>query len=230
MLGFRKNYQKSAEEIFIEHMDSMFGLTLERFNDFYRTKQIDALFRLDVEDVADTGGGCIASIILMVHLGPTGQAVCELMMGIGNSKDEAILYGVHDLVETVVPPILAMLTAKFDLPEVTQSRQFQFGETIWMAAQGKILSNDTTGALTGFLEQQPPLTLIENYLRAALTNESQFYWVKMYYAKMGDEAIGEVRVNNEVDEDASMYLQSLQFPQRPPLMFRQFSTFSPMEE
>ena len=108
-LAFGTNYQKLAEETFATHMRTLHELDVKKDGDVYSVEGIDAFFKLGVGNVEDTGGGggCVAPVTLVVQLNYTDQIIFELMMGIAHKKADALVYAVHDPVETVVSPILA---------------------------------------------------------------------------------------------------------------------------
>jgi hypothetical protein len=163
--------------------------------------------------------------MLRIKLLDSERIVEELMAGVGKTKEEATIFAVHDLVETVVAPVVVMIfpdvIAKAELFE----ENLVAGKTIWKLKHGRVCSNETT-KLSSFFSKYPPVSMIFLHVQEQL-NASQMHWVKIFYARMKNDFVSEVRIDNVVHVPASEQFKAVQFPPVDRIVMRQFLFFAP---
>jgi hypothetical protein len=164
-----------------------------------------------------------------------GDAVVrESIAGVGATPGEAAVHAAHDWVETVLPPIRAMLDPAYRPDGVwTYDVVSVDGETdvttAWTVFAGPVLyQGEHTDALQEALDAQTPpfarvLDPVTGYLHLR-----EPHWVKLLLWRVGSELPGEVMIDNEPSDEALERLRAFEWPAREGSMgFRQFLVMAP---
>ena len=161
------------------------------------------------------------------------EVVRESMAGMGPTPEEAAVHVSHDWVETVFPPVRMMLDPEFCDERVRvldlASMDAGTGETTaWtMFAGPPLFFGAHAGTIAEALERQPPVSLVLDQVTGSLHLRRR-HWVKTFLTRFGGTVEGEVRIDNEQDDEALASLMRFQWPPVDGLAgFRQFLIMRP---
>jgi hypothetical protein len=223
------DYQEFVDETFATHMLHRLNVRVSRLDGVFYLDGVNTQVQLSIHEVGNRQGSSTALVYLDMSLGQ-GKILRELMMGIGKSPPEAISNAVRDLIETVLCPILGLLT-RLEVPDVGNTGGlFVSGDTEWGFMSGRILNNN--GDLVKRFEDRSMLSFINDALALHLKDDSRVHWVKFLYTQFPGKVIPEVRIDNQIDEAATHeWLSKAQIPPlQATVMFRQFTVLIPVRK
>jgi hypothetical protein len=224
--------QNLGREVAISHLDSM-GLDCGNSANGVQFRHGEC--RFDIQETSKLNDGTVA--VLTFAFATQNTLVEELLIGWGKNEEEAVANGVCEWMCGMVAPVVALYEPKLDLKKWGCRRVSIMSNTgdryrNWDVVLGQVLSNDQDGYVYAQLESNPPFGMALNAVTARL-HEEQLHWAKVYLMRSNtNELIGEVRVDNEVDQSAMHQLQAFRWPPttQSPIWFRQFSALAPGEE
>ena len=158
----------------------------------------------------------------------------EKVTGIGETAEQAVAASVCDWACGMASPIFELYSpgsTKEDYQPLTLYSQV--GDTVreWNVVMGPVQANDREGNLFEHFKSSPPLALVLNTVTNYL-NEERLHWVKVYmFASPNGDTVGEVRINNAVDDYGCEELEQFVWPTKQrPIWFRQFTALLPGKE
>jgi hypothetical protein len=153
-----------------------------------------------------------AIIYLHVNCDQWDRELFECSAGFGDSQENAIKWALFSFTAGFMREIKIVMRESFGCPEVhcdcganpqPLTSQYNGHEHRWIA-----YASDGIGLGKSTGEQPPFWDTVRDGVAARLGNQ-KIAWVKLYGAKVGDEATGECRINDEAIPALSGQLQGL---------------------
>ncbi|MBX9725536.1 MAG: hypothetical protein K2X81_29330, partial [Candidatus Obscuribacterales bacterium] len=190
----------------------------------------------NISELSKVNGGFAAVADVSIDLGG-GAMVSDRIIGYGTAAQEACISAIDQFVGSMVAPIAALSmdvdlqkwrcrVTNFDIPA---SR----GSIGWNMIVGQIVSNDQSGKLYALADNNPPIFDVITPIVQHICDRSDEnpHWAKIYLYRYPGGLDGEVRIDNEVSEEAFEILRNYIWPTKQELIwFRQFSILEPADE